>query len=159
MEHIEISQKKRKLLLIMFLVGIFMGSLDTAIVSPVRTIMANTLHISADSSIWIITLYSLVYAVSMPIVGKLADRKGLKKIFTLSILLFGIGSWLCGISGYTGSFSFLLVARVIEAIGAGGVIPIATAFIGNSFPKEKKGAALGLVGAMTGVDLQLVHFC
>lgn len=151
MEHTQIDTKKRKLLLIMFLVGIFMGSLDTAIVSPARTIMGNTLNISADTSIWIITLYSLVYAVSMPIVGKLADRKGLKKIFTLSILLFGIGSLLCGISGYTGSFTFLLVARIIEAIGAGGIIPIATAFVGSSFPKEKRGSALGLVGAMTGV--------
>lgn len=151
MEGIEISQRKRKLLLITFLIGIFMGSLDTAIVSPARTIMGNTLHISADASIWIITLYSLVYAVSMPIVGKIADRKGLKKTFTLSILLFGIGSLLCGISSYTGSFPFVLVARVIEAIGAGGVIPIATAFIGSSFPKEKRGSALGLVGAMTGV--------
>lgn len=151
MENTEINERKRKLLLIMFLVGIFMGSLDTAIVSPIRAVIGNTLHVSASSSIWVITLYSLVYAVSMPIVGKFADREGLKKIFTLSILLFGVGSFLCGLSGYIGSFSFLLVARVIESIGAGGVIPIATAFIGNSFPPEKRGSALGMVGAMTGV--------
>lgn len=151
MEHTEIDSKKRKLLLTMFLVGIFMGSLDTAIVSPARTIIGNTLNISADSSIWIITLYSLIYAVSMPIVGKFADRKGLKSIFTVSILLFGIGSLLCGISGYIGSFTFLLIARVIEAIGAGGINPIAAAFVGSTSSKGKKGSALGLTGAMTGV--------
>lgn len=145
------SKKSTKLLLIMFLIGIFMGSLDTAIISPARTVMGNTLHISADASIWIITLYSLIYAVSMPIVGKLADRHGLKTMFTISILIFGIGSFLCGISNYYSSFEFLLISRVIEAIGAGGIIPIATAFVGDSFPPEKRGAALGMVGGINGI--------
>lgn len=145
------SKKSSKILLVMFLLGIFMGSLDTAIISPARTIMGNTLHISADASIWIITLYSLIYAVSMPIIGKLADRHGLKTMFTFSILLFGIGSLLCGISNFYNSFSFLLIARAIEAIGAGGVMPVATAFVGMSFPPEKRGAALGMVGGINGI--------
>lgn len=145
------SKKASKILLVMFLLGIFMGSLDTAIISPARTIMGNTLHISADASIWIITLYSLIYAVSMPIIGKLADRHGLKTMFTFSILLFGIGSLLCGISNFYNSFSFLLIARAIEAIGAGGVMPVATAFVGMSFPPEKRGAALGIVGGINGI--------
>lgn len=145
------DKKSTKLLLIIFLVGIFMGSLDTAIVSPARTIMGNTLHISADASIWIITLYTLFYAISMPIIGKLADRKGMKLMFTISVILFGTGSLLCGIADYTSSFSFLLFARAIEAIGAGGILPIATAFIGASFPPEKRGAALGMVGGINGI--------
>ncbi|MGL5647210.1 MAG: MFS transporter [Clostridium sp.] len=145
------SKKSTKVLLVMFLLGIFMGSLDTAIISPARAIMGNTLHISADASIWIITLYSLIYAVSMPITGKLADRYGLKAMFTFSILLFGAGSLLCGISNFFNSFHFLLVARAIEAIGAGGVMPIATAFVGSSFPPEKRGAALGMVGGINGI--------
>ncbi|WP_297631278.1 MFS transporter [uncultured Clostridium sp.] len=145
------SKKSSKVLLIMFLLGIFMGSLDTAIISPARTIMGNTLHISADASIWIITLYSLIYAVSMPISGKLADKFGLKTMFTVSILLFGVGSFLCGISNFYGSFHFLLISRAIEAIGGGGVIPIATAYIGMSFPPEKRGMALGMVGGINGI--------
>lgn len=145
------SKKSTKALIIIFLVGIFMGALDTAIISPARTVIGNTLHISADTSIWIITLYTLIYAVSMPIIGKLADRRGLKTMFTISILLFGVGSLLCGISSYYGGFNLLMVARVIEAIGAGGVTPIATAFIGNSFPPEKRGTALGMVGGINGI--------
>lgn len=145
------DKKSSKVLLIMFLAGIFMGSLDTAIISPARTVMGNTLHISADASIWIITLYSLIYAVSMPIIGKLADRNGLKSMFTISVLIFGIGSFLCGISNYYSSYEFLLIARAIEAIGAGGILPIATAFIGDSFPPEKRGAALGMVGGINGI--------
>lgn len=145
------GKKSGKALIIIFLVGIFMGALDTAIVSPARTVMGNTLHISATASIWIITLYSLLYAVSMPIVGKLADRHGLKTMFTISVCLFGLGSLLCGISNYYGNFNFLLASRAIEAIGAGGITPIATAFIGNSFPPEKRGKALGMVGGINGI--------
>lgn len=145
------SKKANKVLIIMLLAGIFMGALDTAIISPARAVMGNTLHVSADASIWIITLYSLLYAISMPIIGKLADRRGMKTMFTISVTLFGIGSLLCGLSDYYGNFNFLLVSRAIEAIGAGGVTPIATAFIGSSFPPEKRGKALGLVGAMNGI--------
>lgn len=141
----------KKLLLIMFLLGIFIGALDSGIVSPARTVMANSLSISASDSIWIITIYTLAYAVAMPLAGKLSDRYGKKKLFTFSIIIFGIGSLFCGLSNYYGGFSFLLVSRVIQALGGGGIIPIATAFVAESFPPEKRGAALGLVGGIYGI--------
>ncbi|GFZ34266.1 MFS transporter [Clostridium zeae] len=149
------AKNNRTLLLIIFLLGIFIGALDTGIVSPARTVIASQLSISSSSSIWIVTIYTLAYAVSMPIAGKFSDRYGKKKVFALSIALFGIGSLLCGISNYAGSFSFLLAARVIQALGGGGIMPVATAYIGESFPIEKRGSALGLVGAMYGVSTTL----
>lgn len=141
----------KKILLIMFLLGIFIGALDSGIVSPARTVIANSLAVSSNNSVWMITIYTLAYAVSMPIAGKLSDKYGKKKLFTISILLFGIGSLMCGLSNYLGSFSFLLTSRVIQAIGGGGIMPIATAYIGESFPKEKRGSALGLVGGIFGI--------
>lgn len=149
------SKKTQKALMIMFLLGIFIGGMDSGIVSPARTIIADALGVSADSSIWMITIYTLAYAVVMPISGKLSDRYGKKKMFVFSITLFGIGSALCGISDYLGGYNFLLTARVIQAIGGGGIMPIATAFIGESFPKAKRGAALGLVGATYGIATTL----
>jgi EmrB/QacA subfamily drug resistance transporter len=149
------NKNNKTVLLIIFLLGIFIGALDTGIVSPARTVIASGLSISSSSSVWIVTIYTLAYAVSMPIAGKFSDRYGKKKIFTLSIALFGIGSLLCGISDYTGSFSFLLAARVIQALGGGGIMPVATAYIGESFPLEKRGSALGLVGAIYGVSTTL----
>ncbi|MGG7076734.1 MFS transporter [Clostridium sardiniense] len=149
------SKKTQKALMIMFLLGIFIGGMDSGIVSPARTIIADALGVSADSSIWMITIYTLAYAVVMPISGKLSDRYGKKKMFVFSITLFGIGSALCGISDYVGGYNFLLTARVIQAIGGGGIMPIATAFIGESFPKAKRGAALGLVGATYGIATTL----
>lgn len=149
------AKKTQTALMIMFLLGIFIGGMDSGIVSPARTVIADALGVSADSSIWMITIYTLAYAVVMPISGKLADRYGKKKLFVFSIAVFGLGSALCGISDYIGGYNFLIASRIIQAIGGGGIMPIATAFIGESFPKAKRGAALGIVGATYGIATTL----
>lgn len=148
-------KNKEKLALIVFLLGIFIGAMDTGIVSPVRTVIGDAFKISPNLSIWMITIYTLAYAVAMPISGKLSDKYGKRRIYTLSIIIFGVGSVLCGVSNYFDSFYFLLFARVVQAIGGGGIMPIATAYIGESFPQEKRGSALGLVGAVYGIATTL----
>lgn len=149
------TKKQRTLALIIFLLGIFIGAMDSGIVSPARTVIAEGFKISANLSVWMVTIYTLAYAVSMPITAKFSDRFGKKKIYTISIVLFGIGSALCGLSNFYGNYNFLLISRVVQALGAGGIIPIATAFIGESFPLEKRGTALGLVGAVYGIATTL----
>ena len=144
-------KKQNGIVLALFLLGIFMGAIDSGIVSPAREIIQNGFGIDAASGIWMITIYTLAYAVSMPIISKLADRLGHKKVYTFSIAVFGIGSLLCGLMNYVDSFPLFLTARVIQAIGAGGILPIATTVIGQSFPEEKRGMALGLVGMVYGV--------
>lgn len=148
------SKKKNDkyvLILILYLLGIFMGALDTGIVTPARTIIQSEFGVSAQSGIWMITIYTLAYAVSVPIMGKLADKFGRKKIYITCISLFGLGSLFCGLSSYFGGFTFLIISRIIQAIGGGGIVPIATAEFGTTFPKEKRGLALGLVGGVYGV--------
>lgn len=145
------NNKKRIIALIIFLLGIFMGAIDSGIVSPARDVIKNGFGISESLSVWMITIYTLVYAVSMPIVSKLSDRYGRKRVYIISILTFAIGSSLCGISNFYGNYTFFLVARVIQAIGGGGIMPIANAFIGISFPPEKRGTALGFVGGIYGI--------
>ncbi|TLS35423.1 MFS transporter [Pseudalkalibacillus caeni] len=137
-----------RFILITFLLGVFLGALDSGIISPALTTLIEELNIGLKWSVWVITIYTLVYAVSMPIVGKLSDIYGRKKIFLIGISLFGIGSL---ISGFSNSLGMLLTGRAVQALGSGGIIPIANAVIGNSFPKEKRGMALGLVGAMFGI--------
>lgn len=145
------QRQNTRLIMILFLLGIFMGAIDNGIVSPAREIIQNSFSVSASSGAWIITIYTLVYAVSMPISSKLSDIYGRKKMYTFGIAVFGIGSALCGLSNFYGTFGFMLAARVIQAIGSGGILPIATTVIGQSFPEEKRGSALGLVGAVYGV--------
>jgi len=147
------SNKKMNFGLIMavYLLGIFMGAIDTGIVTPARTIIQNDLMVNETTGIWMITIYTLAYAASIPILGKLADKYGRKYIYLISIFLFGIGSLFCGLSQNFGSFTVLLLARVVQAIGGGGILPIATAEFGTTFPKEKRGLALGLVGGVYGL--------
>jgi EmrB/QacA subfamily drug resistance transporter len=128
-----------------------MGALDTGIVTPARTVIQNSLGVDEKTGVWLITIYTLTYAASIPVMGKLADRFGRKMIYILSISLFGIGSLFCGLAQDVGSFSFLLVARAVQAMGGGGIMPVATAEFGSIFPKEKQGLALGLVGGVYGI--------
>lgn len=139
------------LILIVYLLGIFMGAIDTGIVTPARTVIQNNLMVNENTGIWMITIYTLAYAASIPIMGKLADKYGRKYIYLACIFLFGLGSLFCGLSQSFGSFPVLLVARVVQAIGGGGILPIATAEFGTTFPKEKRGLALGLVGGVYGL--------
>lgn len=138
-------------ILVIYLLGIFMGALDTGIVTPARTIIQNNLMVNEKTGIWLITIYTLAYAASIPIMGKLADKFGRKYIYLTSIGLFGLGSLLCGLSQNVGSFTMLLISRAIQAIGGGGILPIASAEFGTTFPKEKRGMALGLVGGVFGI--------
>ncbi|MDB8790346.1 MFS transporter [Romboutsia sp. 1001216sp1] len=146
-----LKKKSTSIAMLVFLLGIFMGAMDSGIVSPARNVIASGLGISESASVWMITIYTLAYAVSMPITGKLADTYGRKKVYMICVTLFATGSLLCGISDIVGSYGFLLTSRVIEAIGGGGIMPIATAYIGSSFPEEKRGSALGLVGGIYGI--------
>lgn len=145
------ENKSYILVMILYLAGIFMGAIDTGIVTPARTIIQNEFGVSAQSGIWMITIYTLAYAASVPIMGKLADKYGRKYIYIICITLFGAGSLLCGLSGSIVGFPLLIIARVIQAIGGGGIVPIATAEFGTTFPEEKRGMALGLVGGVYGI--------
>ncbi|MEG1336738.1 MAG: MFS transporter [Clostridiales bacterium] len=139
------------LIMAVYLLGIFMGAIDTGIVTPARTVIQNDLLVDDKIGVWIISIYTLAYAASIPVMGKLADRLGRKNIYLVSIFLFGFGSLLCGLAQSVGSFSFLLAARAIQAIGGGGILPVATAEFGSTFPPEKRGMALGLVGGVFGM--------
>ncbi|MDO4177077.1 MAG: MFS transporter, partial [Bacillota bacterium] len=131
-----------------YLFGLFVGALSTGSITPVRTIIQNSFGADDQLGIWMITIFTLCYAAIIPVSGKLADRMGRKIVFIFSILLFGVGSVICGVSG---NFILFLVGRAVQAIGAGGIMPIATAEFGTSFPEEKRGMALGMVGGVYGI--------
>lgn len=139
------------LIMVIYLCGIFMGAIDTSVVTPARTVIQNGLGVGDQTGIWMITIYTLAYAASIPIMGKLADRLGRKTIYLICIILFGTGSLLAGLSQYIGHFGFFLMARAIQAIGGGGIMPIASAEFGTTFPEDKRGMALGMVGGVYGI--------
>jgi EmrB/QacA subfamily drug resistance transporter len=145
------TKKKTTWILVLYLLGLFMGALDTGIVTPARSVIQTQLGVNESIGIWMITIFTLAYAASIPITGKLADRYGSKVMYMVSIVLFGTGSLICALASTTDSFAILLFGRVIQAFGGGGIMPIVTAEIGMSFPPEKRGMALGLVGGVYGI--------
>ncbi len=136
---------------VIYLLGLFIGAIDTGIITPARPLIQSQLGVDANLGIWMITIYTLTYAAIIPISGKLADKRGRKPIYILSIALFGAGSLICALSASVDSFAVLMLGRVVQASGAGGIMPVATAEFGTSFPEEKRGMALGLVGAVYGI--------
>ncbi len=136
---------------VLYLLGLCMGALDMSIVNPARTVIQSGLGVDDSLGVWILTIYTLAYAVSIPVMGKLADRHGRKGVYLLCIGLFGAGSALCGLAQDVGSFGLLIGARVVQALGGGGIMPVATAEFGTAFPEEKRGMALGIVGMIYGM--------
>lgn len=139
-------------ILAIYLLGLLIGGLYVGLVAPIRTVVQAGFGIDDSSGIWMINIYTLFYAALIPVIGSLADRYGRKIVYTTCVALFAAGSALCGISASVGGFGLLLFGRVVQAIGAGGMIPVANAEIGTSFPLEKRGMALGIAAAVVGIS-------
>ena len=138
--------------LAVYLTGLLIGGLYVGMVSPARTVIQADFGIDGTLGIWMINIYTLFYAALIPIIGKIADRRGRKRIFVICVGVFCVGAVICGLSQHIGGFAVLLAGRVLQAIGAGGMIPVANASIGTTFPPEKRGAALGLAAVVMGVS-------
>ena len=139
-------------MLVIYLAGLLIGGLYVGMVSPARLVVQAHFGIDDATGIWMINIYTLFYAALIPIIGKVADRRGHKQVFAVCTGIFCVGAVLCGVSQTVGGFALLLVGRVVQAAGAGGMIPVANASIGTTFPPEKRGAALGIAAAVVGVS-------
>ena len=128
--------------------GVFAGALDLGVLSPALPALGLAFGVGARELPWIFTLYLLANVVSIPIMTKLADRNGRRPIYIACVSIFAVGSILAIASQ---NFPMFLAARAIQAFGAGGIFPVATAAIADRIPPERRGAALGLVAATWGV--------
>lgn len=128
--------------------GVFAGALDLGVLSPALPALARTFAVAPRDVAWVFTLYLLANVVSIPVMTKLADAYGRRSIYELCVAVFAAGSVLA-IAAPT--FGIFLTARAIAAIGAGGIFPVATAAIADRVPIERRGAALGLLGAVWGL--------
>ncbi|WP_276354122.1 MDR family MFS transporter [Cohnella caldifontis] len=130
------------------LLGLFMVSLDQTIVS---TAMANIIKKlgGMESFIWVYSAYMIAMVVSTPILGKLSDMYGRKRFFLLGLVLFVVGSIMCGTAT---NMEQLIVYRAIQGIGGGAVMPIVFTIIFDLFPQEKRGKMMGLFGAVFGIS-------
>ena len=134
-----------------YLLGLLMGGLYVGMVAPVRLVIQEHFGLGDTTGIWMINIYTLFYAACIPVVGRLADIRGRKPVFVGCLATFMVGSLVCGLSSVVDSFGVLLAGRLVQAVGACGIIPVANAEIGASFPQEKRGMALGIAAAVAGI--------
>lgn len=144
----KVNQKQLKIGFIILLVGVFMAALDNGIISAALTTINSSFNVSAVSGTWGITLYTFGMAVATPIVGKLSDRYGRKRLFLIEVAIFTLGSLGVALSP---SFELFLASRLFQSFGGGGIFIIASSHVISTFPKEKQGSMLGLIGGMNGI--------
>jgi len=142
------EKNKKDLGFIILLIGVFMAALDNGIISAALTTINSSFNVSATSGSWGITLYTLGLAVATPIVGKLADRYGRKKLFLIEIAIFTVGSLGIALSP---NFTFFLAARLLQSFGGGGIFIIASSYVLSTVRKDKQGSMLGMLGGMNGI--------
>lgn len=116
----------------------FMEVLDTAIANVALDHIGGSLSVSTDQATWVLTSYLVANAIVIPISGWLSDAIGRKRYFLLSITLFTAASFLCGIAP---NLTTLVIARVLQGIGGGGLAPVEQSMLADTFPPEKRGMA------------------
>lgn len=135
--------KNRWIILFNIVMMTFMSCLDSSIVNVALPVMSSKLNVSMAAIEWVVTSYLIVISSTILIFGRLGDIKGKTRIFKFGIILFTIGSLMCGIST---SLFFLVVARVLQAIGAAGTMSTSQGIITHVFPSNERGRALGISG-------------
>ncbi|MDR3552204.1 MAG: MFS transporter [Clostridia bacterium] len=141
----ELTRLKRMLILLNVSLSTFMATLDGSIVNNALPTIAGRLKVPITLIQWVVTAYLLSIAVLLPVWGKLSDLYGKKKIFMFGFFGFTIGSALCGFSH---TLLLLVLARVLQAVGASAMMGLGQGIITAIFPPEQRGRALGITGTM-----------
>ena len=139
----EVKKRNKWSVLIIVVLSTFMSTLDSSIVNVALPRMADSLGVTTASIQFVATSYLIVISGTVLIFGKLGDMFGKTTMFTLGVIVFTIGSLLCGLSH---SYWFLIMARAIQAIGAAGTMANNQGIVTEVFPVQERGKALGLLG-------------
>jgi DHA2 family multidrug resistance protein len=126
--------------------GAFMEVLDTSVANVALPHISGNLGVSTDEGTWVLTSYLVSNAIVLPMGAWASSVIGRKRFFLLCIVIFTVASFLCGLAV---SFPMLVVSRVIQGAGGGGLQPIAQAIMADSFDEKKRGLAFALYGLVT----------
>ncbi|HET9644755.1 MAG TPA: DHA2 family efflux MFS transporter permease subunit [Burkholderiaceae bacterium] len=119
----------------------FMNVLDTSIANVSLPAIAGDLGVSPNQGTWVITSFGVANAISVPLTGWLTTRFGAVRLFTMSVLLFVLTSWLCG---FAPSLEWLVAFRVMQGLVAGPMIPLSQTLLMASYPRNRSGMALAM---------------
>lgn len=174
------------LILALICVPVFIGSLDLTIVSAFLPEIILKLELPIESVVsdaaWIVTGYLLAYTVSMTFMGRVSDLVGRRRAYIICLLIFIVGSFVVaevdpraqnGIAGWLYNLLYrvqgirpdpgnvalltIIIGRVIQALGAGALVPVSLALVGDLFPTAKRAQPLGVIGAVDTLGWVLGH--
>ncbi len=151
-------------------IGVFFTALDQTVVVTALPQIITDLQIpiiQLDHASWIVSAYLLGFIIAMPLMGRVSDIYGRRRILLLCLIIFGLGSIFCGVAPILGQMwdlgflntlhidtsspglTWLIAARLFQAIGGGAVVPVAMAIAGDFYGQERRALALGVIGAVT----------
>jgi EmrB/QacA subfamily drug resistance transporter len=143
-----VTRREALVLLAVLSTGVFLAGLElmvTAVALPsIVTDLASWQELRLAS--WIVNAYLLVYVVTMPIAGRLADAWGARRMYLAALAVFILGSIA---SGSAQSLAWLIAGRCVQAVGGGALVPVATAAASHLFHGHDRPRALGVIGALT----------
>lgn len=134
---------RQKLTLVVLIFGTFITVLNQTLVTPALPSIMEEMSVSASTAQWLTTGFTLVNAIMIPVTAYLTDRYSTRNLFIVAMVVFSTGS---ACAGWGPSFIILLAGRLLQAAGAGILMPMVMTVIMLTFPPEKRGFASGLFG-------------
>ena len=138
--------------LVLASLGVFMTALDTLVVANSLPALRESLHANLSDLEWTVNAYNLAFAVALLTGAALGDRYGRKRMYVIGLLGFTVASACAALSPSVGA---LIAARAVQGTAAAIVMPMTLTLISEAFPVEKRGAAIGLWGGITGLAVAL----
>lgn len=139
----EEQQRNPWITAIPLMLAMFIYVLDGTIANVALPHMAGTFSATRDESLWILTSYMIAGGIVIPTVGWFSKLMGRKNFFIFSIFLFTFASFLCGLAK---NIETMILARILQGFGGGGILPLGQAILLEGFPKEKRGLAMSVFG-------------
>ena len=125
------------------MIATFMEVLDTSVANVALPHIAGNLSATVEETTWVLTSYLVANAVVLPLGGYFSSLMGRKRFYLTCVTIFTVASFLCGIAP---SLGWLIFFRVLQGLGGGGLQPISQAILVETFPPEKRGAAMAVYG-------------
>jgi EmrB/QacA subfamily drug resistance transporter len=154
----QIPNPKSQITLALLCAAIFLGAVDLTIVTAVLPKIVLDLRVSLDTELqraaWVITGYLLAYSVSMTFAGRLSDLYGRRVTYMVCLAIFIVGS--VGVAAAP-TLGAVVAGRVVQALGAGALVPVAMALVGDLFPAGRRAWALGIIAAVDTAGWMVGH--
>jgi EmrB/QacA subfamily drug resistance transporter len=142
-------------ILINVLIGATMSALDVSIVNVAMPTLKTEFNTTMSIIEWVAMSYMLTLTIFLPFFGRLADMFGRSKLYNAGFVVFTVGSLFCGMAT---SASFIIAARVLQAVGAGLLQANSVALITQAFPASERGKAIGIQGAVQAIAMAVGPF-